>query len=265
MNSEQASSSGDGLSAAKAGLTPIPGRPRGFSHAVWRPAGLIYVCFLLAGLLAGLWPDAVYPPRYGVSPAPLPTLRTILLAQIAFALLVQPLVYMRRGSRGQVANFWVEIIAETAAMFVVAAPFYYVAAYLGDATLQDALRTAAYAACIWFAAWAVSAHAWQPGGRARLGNTLGVVAGFVMFLGLPAAYYLGNEFLWPTAMPWANATGAGSDRLQWLYWLTPALQGWDVAASRTGQWLPQPLWAAMAWPGAAICERLLRIAVVRPR
>ena len=33
--------------------SPIPGRPGGFSHAVWRPAGLIYVAFLLAGLLAG--------------------------------------------------------------------------------------------------------------------------------------------------------------------------------------------------------------------
>jgi hypothetical protein len=232
---------------------------------VWRPAGLIYVAFLLAGLLAGLWPDAIYPPRYGVSPAPLPTLRTILLAQMAFAFMVQPLVYMRRGSRGQVANFWVEIIAETAAMFVVAAPFYYVAAYLGDATLQDALRTAAYAGCTWFAAWAVSAHAWQPGGRAQLANTLAVIAGLVCFLGLPAAYYIGKEFLWPDAMPWANATRAGGDRLQWLYWLTPALEGWAVGASRTGCWLPQPLWAAMAWPGAAICERLLKIALARPR
>jgi hypothetical protein len=231
---------------------------------VWRPAGLIYVAFLLAGLLAGLWPDAIYPPRYGVSPAPLPTLRTILLAQIAFALVAQPLIYMRRGQCGQVANFWVEIIAETAAMFVVAAPFYYVAAYLADATLQDALRTAVYAGCLWFAAWAVSAHAWQPG-RTQLGRTLAVVAGLVIFLGLPAVYYLGKEFLWPDAMPWANATGPGGDRLGRLYWLTPALQAWDVAASRTGHWLPQPLWAALAWPGAAICERLLKTIVARPK
>ena len=208
--------------------------PRGLLDAAWRPAGLVYLACCLAGLLAGLYPQAVYPARSAVTAAPLPALRTLAVAQALFILLAQPLIALRRAERGLARRYWAETILESATWLVATVPFYTAAAYLGDATAVDVLRTAVYLACLWPVAWAAGALLARRGAaRAPVGLLLLVAAA------LPGVHYLFREFL-PVY------------RAAWLWQLAPATAAWDAAASRAGTLLPRPLWSLAAWPAVAL-------------
>lgn len=211
----------------------------------WRAGGLGYLAMLLAGLAAGLWPAAIYPQRGDISAAPLPTLQTLAEAQLAFILIVQPLLVMWRADRSPAGVSSAALMWESVLLLGIAAPFYAGAAWLADATAADVARTAFYVLCCWPMGWAMAYHLRPGGARSAAIVLLAMVA-----IGLPALYYLAREFLLP---------GGPAEKLLWLWQIAPATFAWDVAASRTASWLPQPLWAGVVWLSAALLIGVARL------
>ena len=210
--------------------------------AAWRPGGVIYLVLCLAGLAAGLWPDAIYPSRLNVRPAPLPVLQTLALAQVAFVLLAGPLLAAGERSRG--SAYVARTCLASAVYLLVTASFYAAAVVLADATVTDVARTALCVASLMPLGWA--AGAWLRGGAGRSGALLVLL---LVALGLPAAYYIAIEFL--------QAVGSA----EWLWRLAPATFAWDNAASQGASLLPRPLWAVCVWPVVAAGAGLLRVMV----
>jgi len=215
----------------------------GVFSAAWRPAGAMYLLFCVAGLAAGLWPDAIFV-RRASPPAPLPALQTLVVAQIAYGLVVWPLFALRRAGVGRMSRYWRGAVVENLAYLLVAAPFYAAAAYFADAVAMDVLRAAIYVACVWTLSVAAGAHVAR-GGR---GRSIAAVALAVAAFGLPAAHYIALEFFTPVS---ARIMG----------WLSPATFAWAVSASRGASWYPRPLWAALIWPAAAAIAGCLHAAL----
>jgi len=199
-------------------------------RALWQPAGLIYLCLMLAGLAAGLWPEAIHPTDRPA--AVLPVLRTVAAAQVAYVLLAWPVVLLRRGRIGG-RGFWAAAAVEALGMLAAAVPLYVLAAWFGDATVRDVLRTALYVAAVMplapaAAKW-MSRSVWRPW----------VLTGLlVVALGLPAACYIVGEFVAPGPQ-------AG------LLHISPLVGAWRAAMPRGEGVLPRPVWAWVAWPLAA--------------
>ena len=222
-----------------------PRRPGRLRAAVWRPAGLLYLAAMLAGLAAGLWPEAIVPRSRQLAAAPLPTLQTLAVAQVAFILLIHPLVILHRSSRGPITSYWPQTVVESAGMLLVTAPLYVAAAFLADAVAADVIRTALYVLCLWTVSWAAGKHlAFRHRGHWAILLVLWVLA-----LGGPAAYYIARELLTTPA------------RATWLWHLSPATFAWQTAQARQGGYLPTPIWPALIWPGLAAiavgCDALL--------
>ncbi len=216
-------------------------RPRALA-AAWKWWGVLYLAALLAGLAGGLWPDAIYPARGDGRSAPLPTLRTVALAQAAFILLAYPMVLFARWRGGLRRRSWAEALVESAGLLIAAAPFYVAAAYLADATGTDAIRTAVYVASLLPLAWC--SGAWMARSRWRAWVLVDVL---IIALGLPAAYYIAREFLTP-------------DPLDWLRRAAPLTFIWETGASRLGVLISRPIWAACIWSlagAAGICALAL--------
>jgi len=193
---------------------------------------------MLVGLAAGLWPEAIFPPSGGPSPAPLPVLQSLAVAQVAFALLIYPLVLLCRAEApvASPAGYWRSVVLESLVFLLLALPFYIPAAFLADAVAGDAVRTAASVASVFPLAWAAGAH-FAAHRRARSAVLLGLV---LIALGMPAAYYVALEFF-----PSGAAATPGN--------LSPLVFAWRTAAARLPGLLPRPLWAWLVWPAAAIC------------
>jgi hypothetical protein len=213
--------------------------------AAWRPAGLLYLGACLAALLAGLWPQAIYPSHGGVLAAPLPTLQTLVTGQTLFILLVHPLIILRRADRGLIRRYWTETLIESLTWLVVAGPLYVAAAWLADATAADVIRTAICLACFWPVAWSAGATL-----QSRPAARPAVVLLLLIVAALPAAYYLTCEFL--RVFP-----------AKWLWNLAPATFAWQAAASRAGGLIPRPLWPLGVW--LAVAAALLALGLLRPR
>ena len=210
----------------------------------WRRSSLVYLAFCLAGLAAGLWPEAIYPSRVDVRAAPLPVLKTLAVAQVAFFLLAGPLVLWSLHAASP-KRYWPRAAATLAAYLLAAAPFYVVGAYLADATPVDAVRTCVYIVCLMPAV--AAAGVWlSAGGAARAVVLVGMPA---VAIGLPAAYYMALEFL--------PAVG----RAEWIRLLAPATFAWRTAASRGGSLLPSPAWAVLVWPAAGAAGIFLRLLI----
>ena len=212
--------------------------PGGVLAAAWRPAGVLYLCFLLAGLATGLWHDAIFPSGYSLQAAPLPVLQSLAVAQVAFVLLAYPMVLLGRSRRPPGASartFWAETIVESGVYLVLAVPFYAVGAYLADATATDAVRTGVYSAGLLPLAWAAGAHF----ADRRRGASAVVLLLAIAALGLPAACYIALEFF---------PSGSG----RWVRELAPATFAWRTAAARQGWLLPWPRWPWLIWPAVAI-------------
>lgn len=200
----------------------------------WRAGGVVYLAFCLAGLAAGLWYESIYPSRMDVVPAPLPVLRTLAVAQAMFLLLAHPVILFARCERGQVRRFLLEAMLETVVLLAVTAPFYVAAAFLGDATLVDVLRTVAYLACLWPLGWAAGfTMCVRPRSRSF------VVGLMLAIAALPAAYYIFREFL-------------RAVYVAWLWAAAPLTGVWDVAASRQASLLPPLAWTTFAWLAVAV-------------
>jgi len=210
--------------------------------AAWRPGGVIYLVLCLAGLAAGLWPDAIYPSRLDVRPAPLPVLQTLALAQVAFVLLAGPLLAAGEHERSRGGAYIARTCLASIVYLLVATPFYVAAIFLADATVTDVARTVLCVASLMPLAWA--GGAWLHGGA---GRSVTLIVLLLIGFGLPAAYYIAIEFL----------QGVGS--AEWLWRLAPATFTWDNAASQGASLLPQPLWVICVWPIAAAGAGLLRV------
>jgi hypothetical protein len=198
----------------------------------------VYLLILLAGFAAGLWPDAIRPPIYAGSPAPLPVLRTVGVAQAAFILLAHPILLARWGGLSG-RGYALRSAAQAGLYLLAGAPLYFIGAWLGDATATDAVRLAVYVACLWPVG--LVAGRWLATGSARSAVLAGLL---VAALGLPAGWYIHAEF-------------APSWRAWWLWDLGPLTCAWKVARSRTGSPWPQPAWAWFIWPAIAATAGLV--------
>lgn len=217
-----------------------PSRPGHVDACPWRPAGLLYLAALLAGLAAGLWPETIWPALADADSAPLPTLQTLALAQLAFVLLVYPMVLLRRfggdtpDDQPSARAYWRAVTAESGLLTLLAIPFILPAAFLANATVTDVIRHLICLSAFWPLAWLAGAHY----ARRRRGAWM-VTGGLLLIaLGAPAACYVATEFLTASA---ADLAGT----------MTPALLVWRNAASRIETLGPQPLWAWLVWPVVA--------------
>jgi len=229
-----------------AGRVERPGAVAG----AWRVAGGLYLGAMLAGLAAGLWPEAIFPPTGGAKASPLPVLQSLAVAQVAFVLLMYPLVLLCRAERSPAlrAGYWRSVVAESFVLLVVSVPFYIPAAFLADAVAADVVRTAACVASVFPLAWAAGGHF-----AARRRAPWAVLLALVLIaLGLPAVVYVALEFF-----PAGAAAAPGN--------LSPLVFAWRTAAARLPGILPRPLWAWLVWPVAAICLSLGMAAAGRRR
>ncbi len=198
-------------------------------HVVWGPAGGLYLLILLAGLAAGLWPDAIRPPKRAPVAAPLPTLQALLVAQTAYFLLVHPLVVARRRPSPLAA------VAGCAFLLAAAAPFYLAAGWLADAVWLDGVRCVVLIVLLVPLSLALGAALDRP----RVGP-VALVAMLLISLAIPAAGYLAAEFT-----PARKAASA-------LWNLAPLTFAWRTAGSRIDTLFPRPAWAALTWPTAGV-------------
>ena len=201
--------------------------------AAWRPAGLIYLAVCLLGLLAGLYPEAVYPPRQPVLAAPLPALQALVTAQTLCILLVHPLILLRRADRGQLGRYGPETVLESLVWLLATTPLYVAAAWLSDATATDVLRSVVFLLCLWPLTWAAGSVL-----RHRRAARPAVLIGLLAVAALPAGYYILREFL--RVFP-----------AEWLWDLAPATYAWQTAGARTADLLPAPAWPLAVWPALA--------------
>ena len=216
---------------------------------LWQGAGVLYLVTCLAGVAIGLWREATLPSLEDIPTAPLPTLRALGVAQVAFILLIYPMVTWVRAARGAVTRYGRLAVAESALCMVTAVPFYLAAGFLSDASATDVARTAVSVACVWPVAWA--AGAWLVCPRPK--PTVVTLALVLVAVAMPAAWYVAWDFL--------GAAGA----VEWLWDLAPATFVYQAAGARRAGVLPRPLWAAACWPGVAGAAALLLSIRPRPR
>ncbi len=219
--------------------TPAAGSPRGVLAAAWRAGGLVYLAVCALALLAGMFPQAIYPPR-GTHAAPLPALQALMLGQAMFILVGWPVLCIWRTQQGTFRRYAAESIVESVAWLLVAAPLYLAAAWLGDATAIDVARSVLVLLTLWPLAWAAGALM-----RAAPALRPAVMIAMLVLAALPAVWYIWREFL--GAMP------AG-----WLWGLAPATFIWQAAASRTPSLLPSPAWPPAVWLAGAAAMWTIR-------
>jgi len=205
---------------------------RAILAAAWRPGGLIYLAVCALALLAGLFPQYVYPPR-GIQAAPLPTLSALALGQALFIIAVWPVLCLWRCQQGAIRHYAAESITEALALLVAAAPLYLAAAWLADATALDVARTILTLLALW--PLAISAGALM---RARPALRPAVMLAMLVLAALPAVWYIWREFL--GAMP-----------ADWLWDLAPAALAWQNAAGPAPALIPTPAWPPAVWLAAA--------------
>ncbi len=214
-------------------------RPPRPAAPLWRPAGLAWAVANLAALAVGMFPQWIVSPWQLNAAAPLPTLRTLAVGQVAFLLLAGPLLLAKRPTT------WGDRLGEMAIWLLVALPFLAAAAYVADATIQDAVRVTCLTLSVFVAVWGLASLARRGGG----GMSLAVLAGVLVVLGGPGANYLAREF------------GSGVPP-GWLWHLFPVTQAYSTAAAREAFWLPRPLWAWLLPAGVGIA--LLLLGVILP-
>lgn len=182
----------------------------------------------LAALAVGLFPHLASPGA--TATAALPALRTLIVGQVSFALVVYPLLLIRRGQR----SAWLDV-AELALWAAMAAPFAIVAAYMSDAAAADVVRAALMTLAAFVAGWCLGRFALT----VEWAGSIVVVIGLVAVVAGPMLVYIVWEF------------GGADTPPVWLSAMCPTTLAWSVAESRQGGWIPSPVWAWLLWPLAA--------------
>ena len=185
-----------------------------------QPVSILYLAILATGMVLGLYADALFPGETQ-GPAPLPTLPFVAIAQAMFFLLVWPVALSTRKEETQP-------ILELLLLFALAVPFLIVAAFLGNATAGDLLRSQVAVLTLvpisLVAGWLLRRPPW------RSGLLLGLLA---ITLLLPALCYCVLDFLdAPLAVT--------------LYRAAPVTFVYTAALSN-GAWSDNPLWAWTLW------------------
>ena len=190
-----------------------------------QPVSILYLAILATGMVLGLYADALFPGETQ-GPAPLPTLPFVVIAQVLFFLLVWPVALSTRKEKTRA-------ILELLLLFALAVPFLIVAAFLGNATAGDLLRSQVAVLTLvpisLVAGWLLRRPPW------RSGLLLGLLA---ITLLLPALCYCVLDFLdAPLAVTLYRAApvtfvytaalsnGAGSDNPLWAWTLWILLAG----------------------------------------
>ena len=221
--------------------TPLP-----LLASAWRAGGLYYLAACLVALLVGLNPQAIYPPRREILPAPLPVLQCLAVVQALFFLLVHPLLMMWRADRRRQSRpeHWAGPLVESATWLAATTPLYLAAAWLSDATATDVGRSVLYAAALCLLAFAAGTlmRTWKAARPVVLLLLLVAAA-------LPAVHHIAREFF-------------GVLPAEWLWDLAPATFAWQTAESLSPALIPRPLWALLAWP--ALAAALAAVALLRP-
>jgi len=200
---------------------------------------------LLAGLVAGFWPDALYV-SHGRRGAPLPTLQTVAIAQCLYLLVVWPIVQAFRSDGPHGPMRPVAAIRESVLLLVVGVPFYVVAGQFADASGNDLARTVMAVAGLLPLAWA--AALWMA--TCRPGRPAVLLTMLALTLGAPATYYILREFLGATASGPARIFLQGS----------PITFTWEVARSQVPRWVPMPAWPVLAWLAIGAAAALINVA-----
>ena len=185
-----------------------------------QPVSILYLAILATGMVLGLYADALFPGETQ-GPAPLPTLPFVAIAQALFFLLVWPVALSPRKEETRA-------IRELLLLFALAVPFLIVAAFLGNATAGDLLRSQVAVLTLvpisLVAGWLLRRPPW------RSGLLLGLLA---ITLLLPALCYCVLDFLdAPLAVT--------------LYRAAPVTFVYTAALSN-GAWSDNPLWAWTLW------------------
>ncbi len=205
--------------------------------AVWYPGGVLYLATILSGFAVGLYPQVTVGVRLPVGSVPLPTLRTLAVAQVIFALLIYPLILLGRAERKKMPWFSPAVLAESLAMFLVTVPFYLAAGYLGDAVARDVIRTVIYVAGVWLVGVSFGRYLVCH----QRGRWIVLLALVVAAVGLPCVHYIAYEFM--------NVT--------WVWRISPAMFAWETARPRLETFLPRPLWGLLIWCIIAVAGVLL--------
>jgi len=205
------------------------GRPvRSPLRQVWAPAGLLWSGANLAAMAFGLFPSLVSAgPQRSVT---LGALQALTVGQVAFGLIIYPLIVSRRDRR----RFRLDA-TEVALWALTAAPFVIVAAYLSDAGASDVVRAALTAVAALVAGWMLGRAALAAPSTAHVT----VLVGLLAVLAGPLMVYIVWEF---TSAPRPPA---------WLRQGCPVTFAWSAAASRQGGWIASPIWAWLLWPAVA--------------
>ncbi|MDP6545201.1 MAG: hypothetical protein QGH60_14535 [Phycisphaerae bacterium] len=207
----------------------------GALSAAWRPAGLFYLAAMLIGLAVGLWPWSIGGSVDPYSPVSVPAVQTLVVAQVAFYLVVYPLIVLFRASSGRSWRWWPDAVVETFFWTLLGAAFFVPAVWLSGSVPSDAIRGMVYVCGFWPVAWVCGA--WLASRKA--GGAAVMFGSIFAAMGLPWLWYVSVEFFSPAG--WHGA----------LWRLSPVMQAWDVAAPRGAQGGLSPLWSIVVWPLAA--------------
>ncbi|MBT3199438.1 MAG: hypothetical protein HN350_05935 [Phycisphaerales bacterium] len=221
--------------ANRSGIEQTP-RAAGVLEAMWRPAGIVYLAVMLIGLAIGLWPESIRGAcdpysRFSVYP-----LQTLALAQVAFYLLVYPVITLFRMSGRRTWRLWPDAIVETLFWAFITCVFYVPAVWLSASVPADAIRAAGYVCCFWPLAWVCSL--WLVSGKPAAAMI--VFISVFTAIGLPWLWYVSAEFF----------QGAGFSEALWN--IAPLTRCWDIAAPSSSEAVLGPVWSIILWPILAV-------------
>lgn len=197
------------------------------------PAAGVSLLFLLAGLAAGLFPGAIYLPKWSDPATALPTLGALAMAQAAFFLLGWPIVLLwRRQHRRDVRPM--ELACQVLAMLIVSLPLYALAAWLAGAGPSEVTHTLLEVVAV--IPLGLAGGYWL---MHRPTRSPALIALTGLTVGLPMAWYIVFDFL--PSVP-----------SEWLWQLSPLLRVYSAAIEPARTALPSPLWAWLILPAVGV-------------
>ena len=221
--------------ANRSGIEQTP-HAAGVLEAMCRPAGIAYLAVMFIGLVVGLRPDSIRGAHVPYSQFSVRAVQTLAVAQVAFYLLVYPVITLFRMSGQRSWRCWPDAIVEALFWAVITSVFYVPAVWLSASSPVDAIRATGYVCCFWPLAWVCSL--WLVSGKPAA-SLLMCISVFTA-LGLPWLWYVSAEFF----------PGAGFSDVLWD--ISPLTRCWDIAAPSSSGTPLGPIWSIILWPILAV-------------